>query len=238
MTTGELRQVVSLSDDAPWSLPLDALQSLAAFRRWTRSERFPEKGRIDYLNGSIEVDMTPEKLETHGSPKLALAAYLHRTAETDVPGRAFVDSTRVCSEPGGLSAEPDVVFVSLESLKSGRVRMMPAASGPTEDFIELEGPVDVVVELISDGSVEKDTERLPALYAAAGIREYWLVDARGAALDFRVLHLRAGRYVRSRPDAEGFQRSRVLGRSVRFRREPWALPGTWTYRLDERPKRQ
>ena len=55
-------------------IPL-GMGSLDRFRRWARSGEFPEQGRIDYLNGEIEVDMSPEDLLTHGIVKSAIAGY-------------------------------------------------------------------------------------------------------------------------------------------------------------------
>ena len=43
-----------------------------------------------------------------------------------------------------------------------------------------------MVEIVSDASVKKDTERLPAAYHAAGIREFWLIDARGVEVRFTI----------------------------------------------------
>jgi len=52
--------------------------------------------------------------------------------------------------------------------------------------LELEGTPDMVLEVVSASSVVKDTETLLQLYWQAGIPEYWLVDARGEALEFTV----------------------------------------------------
>ena len=41
--------------------------SLAEFRAWALSDDFPERGRIDYIGGRIEVDLSPENLFFHGS---------------------------------------------------------------------------------------------------------------------------------------------------------------------------
>ena len=48
-------------------------RSLADFRRWAASDEFPEKGRIDFIAGRIEVDMSPEDLFCHGTLKSELA---------------------------------------------------------------------------------------------------------------------------------------------------------------------
>ncbi len=47
-------------------IPL-TLRSLAEFRQWALSPEFPERGRIDYLAGRIEGDMSPEDICCHGT---------------------------------------------------------------------------------------------------------------------------------------------------------------------------
>ena len=54
------------------SLTIPACAALGAFRAWTRSGSFPERGRIDWVHGRIEVDMSPENLFSHGTLKLSL----------------------------------------------------------------------------------------------------------------------------------------------------------------------
>jgi Uma2 family endonuclease len=44
----------------------------------------------------------------------------------------------------------------------------------------------VVMEIVSEGSVKKDTERLWHTYFQAGISEYWLIDARGEEMHFTI----------------------------------------------------
>ena len=45
--------------DEPPSIPPDA-NTLEGFRRWSSGESFPEKGRIDFLDGELDIDMSPE----------------------------------------------------------------------------------------------------------------------------------------------------------------------------------
>ncbi len=54
-------------------LRIPPINSLADFRQWLRADDFPERGRIDYIAGQIEVDMSPEDLYTHGSLKTEIA---------------------------------------------------------------------------------------------------------------------------------------------------------------------
>ena len=106
-------------------------------------------------------------------------------------GEVYVDRARISSPAADLSVEPDVVVVLWETLDSGRLRDIPAASGKPGRFIEMEGAPDVVVEILSDSSVRKDLIRLPPLYAAAGVPELWRVDARQERLRFEILDARA-----------------------------------------------
>jgi len=103
----------SLSVREPLCIPPDA-GTLEGFRRWSSSESFPEKGRIDFLDGELEVDLSPEDIYTHGGAKTALAAALYdRVVETG-RGAVYVDCTRVVSVTARLSVEPDVLAYQLE----------------------------------------------------------------------------------------------------------------------------
>jgi len=42
---------------------------LAAFRRWVRSDEFPEKQRICYLKGEVWVDLSKEPFFSHNQVK-------------------------------------------------------------------------------------------------------------------------------------------------------------------------
>lgn len=211
-------------------IPSEA-HGLAEFRRWALSTEFPETGRIDFLAGDVEVDMSPEDLHTHGTIKSEVAAVLQELVARTDRGEVFVDKTRVSSPAAELSAEPNVVVVLWESLESGRVRYVPEARGREGRSREIEGGPDLVVEIVSDSSVSKDTRRLPGAYALAGVRELWLVDARGDEIDFRLQVLESSSYTLASADAEGRVFSPVLDRRVRLTREKTRL-GTWRYRLE------
>jgi Uma2 family endonuclease len=212
----------------------DTAWTLEGFRAWALSRDFPQRGRIDYLAGSIEVDMSPEELRTHGSVKTEISATLHDLVGRRDRGNVYIDRARVSSPPGRLSVEPDVVVVLWDSLDAGRIREIP--SPRTGKYIELEGAPDLVVEVVSDSSVGKDLRRLPPLYAAAGVPELWLVDARGRGrreIRFEIRILESDGYRPVEPDAEGWILSPLLGLRLRLRElEP--RPGRWSYRLDRK----
>ena len=191
------------------------LRSLADFRHWAVSDEFPETGRIDFIAGRIEVDMAPEDLFCHGTLKSEIAAALHGRVKLGKWGHLFIDKARVSSPKADLSVEPDIVLLSHEAIRSGRVRLTPKAGGKPGRYVEIEGAPDLVVEIVSDSSVTKDTARLPAAYFQAGVREFWLADARGAEPVLVIHHPGPSGFEPVAVAANGFQPSAVLG--CRFR---------------------
>ncbi len=208
--------------------------SLSEFRAWALSDDFPERGRIDYIGGRIEVDMSPENLFFHGSIKTEVVGELRDVVRSAGGGYLFSDRTRVSSPDADLSAEPDVVYLSAETIDSGRVRLVPSAGGEPDSYVELEGAPDLVVEIVSDSSVAKDTKRLPISYWRAGIAEYWLVDARRERVLFRIDARGADGYGPAPVDGEGFQLSTVFGRRFRLERRRDAR-GRWVFDLQSQP---
>jgi Uma2 family endonuclease len=212
-------------------IPRQATRDLAGFRAWAVSPLFPENGRIDFLAGDLEVDMSPEDLHKHGVVKSEISTILHLLVAHSGLGEVYIDRARISSPRADLSVEPDVVVVFWETLDSGRLRYIPAASGEPDRYIEMEGAPDVVVEVVSNSSEKKDLDRLPPLYAAAGIPELWLVDARKEAIRFEIRSLGPDGYEAVKPDARGWRSSPRLGRRFRLKRQEMR-PGRWIYRLE------
>ncbi|MBI3273240.1 MAG: Uma2 family endonuclease [Planctomycetes bacterium] len=211
-------------------------RTLESFRRWARSPSFPEAGRIDFLQGDVEVDMSPEDLGTHGSPKAAIGAALFEHVRLGDLGMVWIDRARLSNRKADLSCEPDVVFFRWETLESGRARLIRRASRAPGRYIEVEGTADLVVEVVSDSSEAKDTRRLRRLYHLAGVSEYWLVDARGPKPGFAVLLRRTHGYAAAPVNRAGFTVSRVLKRKVRLVSSASRM-GLSRYELVLRPRR-
>jgi Uma2 family endonuclease len=214
-------------------LRIPAINSLKDFRKWLRADDFPERGRIDYIAGQIEVNMSPEDLFTHGSLKTEIASTIHTRVRKLEGGQVFIDSSRVTCPAADLSVEPDVVYLSHDTVETGLVKFVPRASEAPDRYIEIEGPPDLIVEIVSDSSVGKDTKRLPQKYFEAGVTELWLIDARGKSLSFAI-HTRGRRgFVAVATDKKGFIHSAVLQASYllerRRDRKGWPL-----YELHER----
>jgi len=189
----------------------DSVVDLQSFRRWARSDEFPDRGRFSHLQGEVWVDLMPEQLFTHNQVKVEFATVLFGSLKHDRRGRFFGDRTLVTHVEAGLSTEPDGTFVSFESLRRGRVQLVEGAEG----FVELEGTPDMVLEVVSDSSVEKDTVVLRELYWQTGVPEYWLVDARGERLQFDILRRRPDGYGETRKQA-GWLKSAVFAKSFRL----------------------
>jgi Uma2 family endonuclease len=105
---------------------------------------------------------------------------------------------RLAGRPSG--REPDLLVIRSEHLdRLQRTR--------------LEGPADLVVEVISPESETRDRQDKPQEYEAAGVAEYWMLDPDRRHAEFLVLGS-DGRYHQLPVDAEGVVRSA-------------ALPGFW-----------
>ncbi len=194
-------------------IPL-AVSDLESFRDWMGSEQAPEKCAISYIAGEVWVDMSKEQLYSHNHVKTEFARVLASLVKAKRLGRYFSDGLYVTNADADLATKPDGTFVSRESFDSLRVLHV---EGQQEGFVELEGSPDMVLEVVSASSVEKDNEWLRNLYWQAGIPEYWLVDCRGERSEFEILRRTSRGYVSTRK-VGGWVKSTVLGRSFRLMR--------------------
>ena len=191
-------------------MPGSAL-SHSGFRAWATSPDFPEKIHATYFAGEVLIEMSPESLEAHNKVKAALTITLGNIIASEDLGESWIDGALLTNESAALSTEPDFSFASWATLESGRLSFVSKAN-QADEFIELVGTPDLVVEVVSDSSVKKGLEWLRAAYARAQIPEYWLIDARGPAIQFEILTLQGDAY-RAPSFSGGWQRSFVLGRA-------------------------
>jgi Uma2 family endonuclease len=203
---------IALADDV---LIPPGITDLEAFRLWARSDAFPEHGRFSWIAGQLRVDVEMEQLYVHNLLKARFIAVLTNLVESEQLGYVFCDGARFSHPDADLSVEPDVFFISYDTMRSGRIKELPPESGV--GVIEFEGAPDMVLEIVSPTSVKQDTEDLRELYWKAGVAEYWLVDARGQSLRFELLRRGKKGYVASRAGAKGL-RSKVFGRFFRLTR--------------------
>jgi Uma2 family endonuclease len=204
------------------SIPAEVVDH-ESYRRWARSDDFPQSGRFAFLNGILWVDLSKEKLYSHNQIKTQYTVVLGTIAKSDGTGLFLPDGMLLSHLGAGLSTEPDGSYVSYEALQTGRVRRIEAAGG--QDYIELEGSPEMTLEVVSDTSVRKDTVDLLDLYWQAGIAEYWLVDARQEAVKFTIFKRGRKAFVAARPQKGGWLKSNVFGRSFRLTRGTDPLGG-------------
>lgn len=111
--------------------------------------------------------------------------------------------------------EPDVMFIAREKLE--RVREL-----------YVQGPADLVIEVVSPESQTRDRHDRLGEYQDAGVREYWIIDPVRQEAEFRGLG-KDGRYERE-PLREGVFHSGVV--PGLWLREEWLwqqpLPSLWT----------
>jgi Uma2 family endonuclease len=188
------------------------ITDLASYRRWTHSDDFPERGRFAYLAGTIWVDLSMEQAYSHNDVKTTFARVLHGLARSTRMGRYFGDGMQLSIPAVDLTSVPDGMFITYDALSSGRIQRVPSVR--QVGVVEFEGVPDMVLEVVSESSVDKDTVTLPPLYQRAGIAEFWRVDARNE-LTFEIFRLVGGVYQSTR-QADGWCRSDLFGRSFRL----------------------
>lgn len=216
------------------AVPEDA-RTLAGFRSWVASDHFPERGRICFLDGKVEIDMSPEDIDAHGQVKAEVGNRIYALNRKLKLGKYFPDRTLLTNDEANLSTEPDSVFALRKTLQSGRLIKVPFANDETRAK-ELRGTPDWLLEVISDGSVTKDRKTLRRLYFLAGVPEYWLVDARGEEIEFEIL-IRGETDYESAPVVRGgWQLSSVFRRLFRLLRVQDGLGG-WDYTLQMKKPR-
>ncbi len=201
-------RIAVCNEDSEIRLP-EWVRDINSFRRWVEADEVPENHKIWWLRGEVWIDMSKEQLFTHVRLKTHLGAVLSLLVDEIDLGVFFGDGAHLTNLAADISGNPDSLFVSHESFRSGAVKRV---EGKKRGFVELEGVPDMVLEVMSDSSVTKDLDVLHQAYALAGIREYWLVDAREESLRFEIYRLTRKGYAAGRKQ-DGWIKSAVFGKS-------------------------
>jgi len=148
-----------------------------------------EDVKAEYVNGEVIVH-SPVSTE-HTALNGFLIALMRMVAEYHDAGMVFGSKFQVRLRPG-LRRVPDVVFVAKERLDI-----------VTSTYVD--GVPDLVLEIVSPDSIERDWREKYLQYEAAGVPEYWIVDPHNRQL--RPYHL--GKDKRYRPLPEDKRTGRV-----------------------------
>lgn len=132
--------------------------SYEEYREWA-----DEDTHAEWVDGEVIVFM-PAK-PRHSRLIGFLVALLSNYLEFFSLGQVMPASIEMKTSPTSNAREPDILVLTQENLH--RV----AES-------KIEGPADLIVEVVSDESVKHDYETKYAEYEAAGVREYWILDPR------------------------------------------------------------
>lgn len=202
---------------------------LERFRDWAHSDLYPEFGKFSYIQGVLEAEMSPESLHEHNSVKTRVSAALCNLTDELQLGEVYSDGSMYVNEEVGLATEPDVLLCTWESLESGRAKLRPYKNSK-KGLVELHGTPDLMVEIISPSSTKKDKVRLKKAYFECGIPEYWLIDARGKKLDFKLFVRGEQEYQAVSADVDGYLYSPLLKRAVFLGRTSHPIVG-YRYQL-------
>ncbi len=120
----------------------------------------PEDKRYELIDG--ELHMAPAPGTRHQRCLLKLARLLAAQIEPARLGEVFIAPFDVILSDEDV-VQPDLLFVTRE--RQGIISERGC-----------EGPPDLVVEVLSPSTHQRDRELKAKLYAQYGVREYWLVD--------------------------------------------------------------
>lgn len=189
MTARTATSTIDLEDEVvPETIPMSYDEYLAWYDK--------EAGRRgEWVDGKVIVFMpaTFRHESLVGFLTTLLRLIVSRRRLGVVVGSSYEVRTR-----DGAAREPDLMVVLNDHM--GRVTDR-----------RLEGPPDLVIEVISRDSVTRDRRVKFAEYEAAGIREYWLFDPRDGRQSVEAFSLGSnGRYEPIGPQEDGTLRSHVV----------------------------
>jgi Uma2 family endonuclease len=149
----------------------------------------------EWVDGEVVLRMSPVSC-THQLLVNFLASLFKIFCEARDAGQVLTAPFQMKPGPKLSGREPDVLFVAKEHLH--RITRN-----------HLDGPGDLVVEIISPDSRTRDRKEKFAEYEQGGVREYWLVDPERREAAFFVRG-ENGRYQPRAPGEDGIYRSAVL----------------------------
>ena len=140
------------------------MEAKSTRKRWTYAEfaRLPSEGSTRYEVIDGEVVVTPGPSTRHQRVVGRLFFLLFGFAETNALGEVFPSPYDVLFAEGDY-LEPDLVFV-----RSDRSHLLSDRG--------VEGPPDLVVEVLSPSTATRDRGIKLERYRFYGVAEYWVVD--------------------------------------------------------------
>ena len=131
----------------------------------------PEDKRYELLDGELLMPPAPDEL--HQRTQAELGYNVMAFVKTRGWGRVYFSPTDVVLSDVDV-VQPDLLFVS-----NDRLDILTAAG--------VQGAPDLVVEILSPGTAERDKGYKRALYAQHGVKEYWLVGTDAGTITILLL---------------------------------------------------
>jgi Uma2 family endonuclease len=153
-----------------------------------------EDTSAEWVDGEV-VFMSPVNLR-HQDVVGFLLRLMSQYVEMKKLGKVFYERFQMKTGPDLPGREPDIIFVANEHVD--RIQ-----------FTRLEGPGDLVVEVVSPDDPKRDYIRKYDEYQRGGVREYWLIDPQKRDVKFYVLG-EDGKFRQASPNVEGVYRAKVL----------------------------
>jgi len=193
----------------PGQVRIPNIKDLGAFRRWARSASFPDHGWFSHLEGDLWVDFSREQV-VHNLIKSCVCTDLSVLIREEELGSYLGDRMLLTNLAAELSTEPDGMFLSNESLRTGKARLPKGKRS-----MEVLGAPDMALEVISPSSVDKNTVSLMRLYWLAGVTEYWLIDSREESPHLDIFRRGRSKYTPT-PIVDGWVKSALFGKAFRL----------------------
>ena len=171
---------------------------------WEQFDALPDDTKAELIDGELVYTMPVN--ERHNAVQLFIQTVLSLYVVKQGLGRVFADQFEMRLGPQRFV--PDASFVRTEHLD----RVLPT---------RIEGPADLVVEVLSPDSVARDRGVKLRDYAMAGVQEYWLFDPEAKRIE---VYSRQpdGTFALLAPDRTGAMASQVVP-GLRLRPE-WLWP--------------
>lgn len=209
------------------TIPAEAA-TLEGFRNWAKSDAFPQRGEVSFIEGEVVVDMSPENFDLHNFLKGEISSALRNLIREKDLGRLFYDRCLLTNAEAAVSTEPDAMFLSYESCQTGKAKYVESRTS-RGSYVELIGSPDWTLEVVNPSSSKKDKDLLRKAYYRAGVIEYWIVDATGEDIEFTVLVRGERGFVAVLP-REGWYQSPIFDAAFQISRSK-AKDGLWDYVL-------
>ena len=158
----------------------------------------PDDIHAEWVEGEM-VPMTPVSRDHNELSAFFLALLRHYVEAQDL-GKIFCEPFQMKTGPNLPGRSPDLLFVAKKRLSQLKRN-------------HLQGPADLVIEIISPESRARDRGDKFYEYEQGGVREYWLIDPVRKQVEFYAL------------DKNGIYRLMNVGEDGIFRSQ--ALKGLW-----------